>query len=51
MQIYVLDLDGSIAHTGAMTILFSILGILAVAGIATSLVTVARDGYRRVPQH
>jgi len=33
-----------------MTILFSILGVLAVAGIAAALVTAARDGYRRIPQ-
>lgn len=32
-----------------MTILFSILGILAVAGIAAGLVIAARDGYRSVP--
>lgn len=36
-----------------MTILFAILGVLAVAGIAASLVVSARDGYshRRQPQH
>lgn len=32
-----------------MTIMFSILGILAAAGIAAGLVVAARDGYRRVP--
>jgi len=34
-----------------MTILFSILGILAVAGIAASLVVAMRDGYGQRAQH
>jgi len=34
-----------------MTILLTLLGVLAVAGIAASLVEVGRDGYGRRAQH
>jgi len=34
-----------------MTILLSILGIIAVAGIAAALVVTVRDGYGRRHQH
>lgn len=42
-----------VVHTrlNAMTLLFFIIGILAVAGIAAALVVTGRDGYRRRASH
>ncbi len=31
-------------------VLLSILGVISLAGVASSLVVVARDGYRRMPK-
>jgi len=37
------------AKLDGMTIILSIIGVLAVAGIAAAFVATARDGYRSVP--
>ncbi len=45
---YFLDIDVS-PRLGGMVIFLCILGALGLAAIATTIVEVVRDGYRRVP--